>query len=261
MVEMPRPQGSYGAPTMAMIKWASQQGGREFTARDLFRVFRQAGGMPNQGDDSKAYQSFQTIVRKFIDSRGKGSPEQPLVVVQAGVRGRGGAAIYRWGNVRNSQTPAVGAANQQAKANFADMDLGPAGAAQTLARQPQQAAPEEPADQEEPIEPDEDELEQEPEEEPEDQTEPESEEDQLDWIPEAGDPDEPGVPGAMGRLQEEAPEQLEELLTAMVDVKGTDDAGLKAIQIFGKGKARTRDAILVAKQCALNLGLPNNDND
>lgn len=249
--EMPRPAGSYGGPTMAMLKWAKDQGGRELSARDMFKVWRQAGGQPNQGDDNKAYASFQTTLRQFIDPRGRGTPEQPLIVVQAGKRGRGGAAIYRWGAVRPSQSAAAGP--QPGATAFDNMELGPAGQAQTLARQPQPPAAD---DQEMP------EMEPNPEGEPEEpEIEDEPAEDEFDWIPETGDPDDSGIPGAMGRLKEERPEELEELLAAVYGATDTDDAGMKAIQIFGRGKARTRDAILVAKQCALNLGRPNKDED
>src|SRR5690606_21969430 len=104
------------------------QGGREFNTRDLFNAWRAAGGQPHQ-EDKKAYVSFQNIYRRFIDPRGRGTPEQPLVVVQGGFRGRGGTAVFRWGSVRPSQT-AAGKPTPGATP-FDDMELGPAGASQS----------------------------------------------------------------------------------------------------------------------------------
>lgn len=243
--EMPRPQGAYGGPVMAMLKWAKESGGREFTARDLFKVWRQAGGQPNQGDDRKAYASFQTSVRQFIDPRGRGTPEQPLVVVQAGVRGRGGAAIYKWGGVRPSATAA--AKPQPGATEFDDMELGPAGAAATLAK-PQQPAPEEPeAEGPGELEP----------EEPEAAPDEEQPEDQFDWIPESSE--ETQVGRSMLALQEREPEKLQDLLMAVQDAKTVLDAGMKAIQIFGRGTVLGSHAIRVAKTAAANLGLPDPD--
>lgn len=251
MSEMPRPPGAFGGPVMAMLKWAKESGGREFTARDLFKVWRQAGGQPNQGDDRKAYMSFQTSVRQFIDPRGRGTPEQPLVVVQAGVRGRGGAAIYKWGGVRPSATAA--AKPQPGATEFDDMELGPAGAPMTLARKPQQPAPEEPEDGEpEEFEPDETGSE-EPGEEP--AGEPSG--DEFDWVPEPSE--ETQVGRSMIALQERDPEKLQDLLMAVQDSKTVLDAGMKAIQIFGRGTVLGSHAIRVAKTAAANLGLPDPD--
>lgn len=246
--EMPRPAGSYGKPVMAMLQWAKEQGGREFTARDLFRVWRQSGGQPNQGDDRKAYASFQTSVRQFIDARGRGTPEQPIVIVQAGSRGRGGAAVYRWGAARPSQT-AAGKPMPGATA-FDDMELGPAGAAHTLARQPQAAAD---ADDEEMPE-----MEPNPMGEPEpEEPEQQSAEDEMDWIPEPTEDTQVGR--AMIALNEQDPEKLQDLLMAIPDCKTVLDAATKAIGMFGRGTTAGRHAILIAKQSAANLGLPDPD--
>lgn len=247
--EMPRPAGSYGKPVMAMLQWAKDQGGREFTAKDLFRIWRQAGGQPNQGDDKKAYASFQTSVRQFIDARGRGTPEAPLVVVQQGVRGRGGAAIYRWGAARPSQV-SKGSSTAQSGA-FDDMDLGPAGAAHTLAQQPSVADAEEEMPEMEPNpgnepEPEEPEAEEEP-----------SDEDEFDWVPEPSEDTQVGR--AMLSLQEQDPEKLQDLLISVQDSKTVLDACSKAIGMFGRGTVQGRNAILIAKAAAANLGLPDPD--
>lgn len=246
--EMPRPAGSYGAPVMAMIKWAKDQGQRPFTARDLFRVWRQAGGQPGQGDDVKAYASFQTSVRQFIDQNGRGTPEQPLVVVQAGQRGRGGAAVYSWGAVRPSKTAA--ARPQPGATPFDDMELGPAGSAD------QSDATDEPtaqaADQDQSQDsPPGDEVEQEPE--PVDQ----STEDELDWVPEPSEDTQAGR--AMIALQEADPEKLQDLLIAVQGSKTVLDAATKAVGMFGRGTVLGRHAIVVAKSSAANLDLPDPD--
>lgn len=262
--EMARPVGAFSRPVMMMLKWAKEQGGREFTARDLFRVWRAAGGQPNQGDDRKAYASFQTSLRHFIDPRGRGTPETPIVVVQTGQRGRGGSAIYRWGMVAPSRTAA--AKPTPGSTPFDDIELGPAGAPSgghpaPPADMPDQEPPEDVDDEFEDEEAafkaglagSEDEFQQalsEPEEEPEG-------EDEFDWIPEPSEDTQVGR--SMLRLQEEDPEKLQDLFIAIQGSKTVLDAASKAIQMFGRGTVLGRHAIVVAKTAAANLGLPDPD--
>ncbi len=93
--EMPRPKGSFAPPMKAVINWASQQPG-EFTAKDMFRIFRAAGGQPNQPNDTAAYMSFQSAVKR-LKTDGRPSEDTPLVVSKVGQVGRGGSTVYRWG--------------------------------------------------------------------------------------------------------------------------------------------------------------------
>ncbi len=234
-LEMARPAGSYGQPLKAMLSWASQRQGQEFTMKDLFKAFRAAGGQPNQTDDNKAYMSFQTSVRNLVDQNGRGTPERPLVITQAGRRGRGGVAVLKWGPVRPSTTAAR--KPEPAADEPDDMELGPAGPTDYKTEPPGPAEPgEEPGEEPEPTGP--------------------QDEDDFDWIPPTGDPDEPGVRGAMARLREGDPDKLEQLLVAASQAEDTDEAGMEAIKIFGRGKSMTRDAILVAKEVVKTFGRP-----
>jgi hypothetical protein len=247
--EMPRPKGSYDRPTMAALKWAKEHAGSEFNARDVFRVWRQAGGQPNQTDETKAYQSFQTTLRRFIDPRGRGTPEQPLVTVMKGMQGAHGArAIYSWGAVRPSKTAA--AKPMPGATAYDDMDLGPAGSMDQEPEGEPGAEPEQGPQGEPEGEP---EAQAEPEQEPEDQ----ATEDQLDWIPEA-DP-ETGVGRSMIALHEDDPEKLQELLAAVSTAATVMAAAQESIKIYGRGSAMGSHGIKVAKSAAANLGLPDPD--
>lgn len=105
LTEMPRPRGD---AMWAVLDWAAQQKGT-FTIRDLYNVYVRNGGRADSLGDN--IQSFTTGIMKYVAQPGKykinkrtGQPKdyslsqkRPIMQVQRGARGAGGAALMKWG--------------------------------------------------------------------------------------------------------------------------------------------------------------------
>lgn len=97
----------------AVLDWAATQPG-EFTIRDMYRIWAQAGG----GGDSASYQQFSTSIQNYVYKYDPHSPKEkyrnprykyirvgktdkgtvpaPLQTVTRGARGAGNAEVLRW---------------------------------------------------------------------------------------------------------------------------------------------------------------------
>lgn len=98
--EMARTRGD---ATWAMLDWCAKQPD-DFTIDDAYRVYVRAGGQSNAT-------AFASIFNRFVAKYDPNSPkdryrseaeyglsqERPIAIVRQGRRGKGGAALYRWG--------------------------------------------------------------------------------------------------------------------------------------------------------------------
>ena len=112
LTEMPRPMEN---PMKAALAWASQQKG-EFSIRQMFNVYRENGGQPNQPNtpegNMRAYQSFSTNLKKrtVTDETERPTLDKPLVLARVGSVGAGRAAMLRWGIRQKFDGPTAPAA-------------------------------------------------------------------------------------------------------------------------------------------------------
>lgn len=83
-----------GEAMWAVLDWAAQQTG-DFTMKDLYKVFQQAGGEST----IQQFHSMVKVAKPWKDDQGKYgvSAQRPFVFSKRGSRGKGGAALLQWG--------------------------------------------------------------------------------------------------------------------------------------------------------------------
>lgn len=237
--EMPRPKGTFSPALRAALDWASRQTG-EFSGREMFRAWRDAGGQPNQPNDTTAYQSFLMLLKKLIAPEGRRpSDQQPLVITKIGQRGDNRyPTIYKWG--LRGKGPAPTAQSQQVQAPApADDDFG----------------------QEEPTQPDASPFQQQVEPEPEDddigmEDEPAPAKMGPSWLP-TPEPDGAGAEYAMSFLSDQGLGPTSQLWrdVARGVQMGDDGTIMQALRNY-KPNQFMKQKLLVTRYIAQQLGKP-----